>query len=55
MRREINEGHKRIYLVSFDMVFEQPYKQVREASTPVEENVLKFWYHLYESNLKYQV
>ena len=23
--------------------------------TPVEEKVLKFWYHLYESNLKYQV
>ena len=24
-------------------------------ATPVEEKVLKFWYHLYESNLKYQV
>ena len=23
--------------------------------TPVEEKALKFWYHLYESNLKYQV
>ena len=26
-----------------------------QNDTPVKEKVLKFWYHLYESNLKYQV
>ena len=30
------------------------FNELRRA-TPVEEKVLKFWYHLYESNLKYQI